>query len=63
MTKNKVYTLPWDDVVKESFEKLQKKFAPNERLISTAVHDNKFIVTTEVVTETVSEKKQGLLLG
>lgn len=46
--KNRVYTLVVDSNLDSSIQELQKRFHPKERIVSTDVRGDKYIVMTEI---------------
>ena len=58
MSKNNLYTLVIDDKLDGKFREMKKRFQDGEKIIDTAVHGNKMLVTTEVS----QNKEKNLLL-
>ena len=56
--KNKIYVLDIDSELDLKFQELQKRFVHGEKVLGTAVHDNKLVITTEVS----DGRKRNLLL-
>ncbi len=59
MNKSKIYMLDIDDKLDLKYQELQKQFVSGEKIVSTAVHEGRLVITTEVV---VGGRPKNLLL-
>ena len=55
MAKNNLYTLVIDDNLDGKFRELKRRFKKGEKILTSVIHGDKMIVTTEIVNESNSK--------